>query len=217
MPQSIFAPTPESAPIVEWYRLDASRRMARPLGVGALGMTLGALVWAATFSISRGDPAMPLGARAVRAPIGVLGAGPTLGPHGELEPGGEPASPERIATLERLMVAEAAGSVLGILCVALGGLTAILGLRRVLAEDAYLALRTDGALLVNGDERTFASWDDIEAVRWDAERDALVLERREGEPWVLALRFAGVANRELVRRAVEVRRKSLFGITQRRA
>jgi hypothetical protein len=93
-----------------------------------------------------------------------------------------------------------------------GGLTAVVGLHRLLAEESWIALRVDGALFVHGESRRFASWDDVEDVRFDAQRDAVVIVIDGGEEWAIAERFAGTANRDLAKSAAAIRRKARFGL-----
>lgn len=150
------------APIVEWYRVDATRRILGFVGLGAVAMILGMLA---------------------------------------------------VADLVRAHGVEAIVSgLLGIGCVVLGGAVAIVGVTRALSEERYLALRVDGALFVDGPRRWIVRWEEVEDVRHAAGEDAIVFLRRQGEPRVLALRFAGASNVEIARRAAALRRKALFGL-----
>ncbi len=93
-----------------------------------------------------------------------------------------------------------------------GGLFAILGLRRVLEEERYLALRVDGLLFVDGASRRFVSWDDVAEIRYEAEGNAIVFERESASEWMLDCHFAGASNSEIVKKALEVRRRALLGM-----
>lgn len=175
-------------PIVEWFRMDASRRIATFLGVGAAGMVTG------SFGIARLVMSAPHAALiASRSPTRGVVIWPT-------------------ATLDPTTVALA---VLGFAVLVGGGLVAILGLNRVLSEESYLALRVDGALLVHGDARRLVRWDDVADVRHDPTRDAIVLVREGGDEWAIERRFAGATNGEIVKKAAEVRRRALFGMYRR--
>lgn len=149
------------APIVEWYRIDASRRLAVFLTIGAIGMSSGMLAVAAL----------------------VVGEGPR----------------------------SLALGLLGIALVVGGGVTAIAGTMRAMWEESYLALRTDGALFVRGERRRYARWDDVDEIRHDPARRALVIVRA-GSEWILEERFAGATHREIAERASAVRRKARMGL-----
>jgi hypothetical protein len=173
------------APIAFWFRINESRRIAKFLSVGASGMVLGALL------IAR------LVTRA--ASISVLTShSPTRVPMTWPPPAPDP---------ETWVPA-----LLGFTFLVGGGLFAILGLRRVLEEERYLALRVDGLLFVDGSTRRFVSWDDVADVRYEAPGNAIVFVRESASDWVLDCRFAGASNSEIVKKALEVRRRSLLGM-----
>lgn len=98
----------------------------------------------------------------------------------------------------------------GLALVIAGGLIAIVGLRRVLAEDRYLALRTDGVYFQDGARGSLLPWEDVEAIGVDDR--ALVFERHDGGRWIRPERLAGIEPEALAVRAREVRRKALFGL-----
>ena len=100
-------------------------------------------------------------------------------------------------------------------CLVGGGLTALLGLMRILGEERYLALREDGALMVLDDTERFVSWEDLEAVRWDAARDAVMLVPYGGDAVAVSERFADIGNSELAKRAENIRRRAQFGLFAR--
>lgn len=176
-----------AAPIVEWFRIDATRRIAKYLTIGAAGMVAG------SFSIARLVMGAPHAAvMATRSPTRV----PVLWPAVALEP----------TTI--------AWALIGFALIVGGGLFAILGLQRVLSDESYLALRVDGALFVRGAARRFVRWEDIADVRHDAARDAIVFACDRGD-WPLEARFAGATNRDIVKKALEVRRRALFGMYRR--
>lgn len=180
--------------IVEHYRLDPSAALRRSLGWGMLIVTLGSLIVASALLVARLEAGRPL---------------PALGSDaifrgGEVTADGAPV--ERPVALELALVA------IGLSCITAGGAVAIVGLRRVLSEESYLALRTDGAYYRARGERDLLPWDEVEGVRWDPERRAVVFERHDGRAWVRAERFAGIEGEALAKRAAEVRRKALFGL-----
>ena len=149
------------APIVEWYRIDATRRIGVFLAIGAVSMSIGM----------------------------VAVAGLVVG-HG---------------------LASLAWGLVGIAIVLGGGAVTVLGTMRILWEESYLALRVDGALFVRGEQRRYARWDDVEDVRHDAERDALVIVR-SGHEWVLTHRFAGVSHEQIAKSARAIRRRAIHGM-----
>lgn len=184
---SSAARDPEAS-IVEWYRIDASRRIVRTLALGASVMLLGSIVSAAGLVLSRGNLPHPLLAGR-RGPVAYV---------------------EQPADASPLL--EMTTGLLALACLLGGGVTAMVGLRRALEEESYLALRRDGALFVTGETERFVSWDDVEDVRWDASTDALVFVSHGGEPVPLVARFADVSNEELAKRARAVRRRAVHGL-----
>lgn len=182
--------------VVAHFRVDASARLRRALALGAVIVTVGALVMASAMVVARvHGRSTSLLAR--RASDGLFAA--------EVDAQGVPVA-HPSAPLE------AALGLLGLACVVLGGATTIVGLKRVLAEEAYLALRTDGAYFRRGKERSLVRWDEVEQVRWDTTLGVLRFERHDGSAWTRAERFADVDGHALARRAAEVRRKALFGL-----
>ena len=99
---------------------------------------------------------------------------------------------------------------LGLVLVATGAIFAIVGLRRVLDEESYLALRSDGALFVRGGERRLVAWSDVEDVL--TEHGHLVLLAHDGTKAEIDAVFSGRPIEDVVRVAREVRRKALFGL-----
>lgn len=173
------------APIVVWFRIDESRRIAKFLSLGGCAMVLGALLVARL--VTRSSSASLIASRSVARM-------PMMWP---------PAAPD----LEVLSVA-----LLGFAFLVGGGLFAILGLRRVLEEERYLALRVDGLLFVDGATRRFVPWDDVAEIRYDSPHDAIVFVRESASDWALGQRFAGTTNAEIVKTALEVRRRALLGM-----
>lgn len=179
-----------AAPIVEWFRVDATRRIAKYLAIGASGMLAGSVA-VARLVMTAPTHVVLYGSRSpTRYPV--------IWP-------ATPVDPETLAW-----------TLIGFALVVGCGLFAVLGLRRVLSEESYLALRVDGVLFQSGERRRFARWDDVEDVTHDPERDALVLALRgEETPWALDARFAGASNAEIAKKALTVRRRALFGMYDR--
>lgn len=174
-----------AVPIVEWFRVDATRRIARYLAIGATGMAAG------SFSIARLVMSAPHAAMvASRSPT----RHPVLWPASDLD------------------ATTTAWAAIGFALVIVCGLVAIVGLNRVLREESYLALRVDGVLFVHGDARRFLRWEQIDDVLHDRGRDAIVLVRDDGERSTIAQRFAGGSSAEIVQKALAVRRRALFGL-----
>lgn len=182
--------------IVEHYRLDASRALSRVLGVAASIVTLGAFLMAIAILLPRLDARAPLPAASSRAAIFRVGA---------VREDGTP-------IVSNTSEWELGLGILGLLCIAGGAGAAIVGLRRVLTEESYLALRTDGAYFRHARERSLLPWDEVEAVRWDPRSRAVLFVRHDGSEWARGERYAGIEGEALAKRAAEIRRKALFGL-----
>jgi hypothetical protein len=178
------------ARVVEWYRPDATPAIRRALLPAALLMTLGALALAHTV-IFREPPDVP----------------------------GAASSPAPGTLSQRLVRPPAPGEVVllggGLLLIGAGGLTAILGLRRLMDRDSSLIVRTDGLHWQSADapRATHFDWYELQGIGWDPDRRALVLAHRDGRPpFVLAERFADIDGADLARRLDDLRRKAIFGL-----
>ena len=182
--------------IVEHYRLDASRSLSRVLGVAASIVTLGAFLMAIAILLPRLDARAPLPAASSRAAIFRVGA----------------VTEDGTPIVSNTSAWELGLGILGLFCIAAGAGAAIVGLRRVLTEESYLALRTDGAYFRRAGERSLLPWDEVEAVRWDAASSAVLFVRHDGSEWARSERYAGIEGAELAKRCAEVRRKALFGL-----
>lgn len=183
--------------IVEHFRVDASRQLLRALGLGSLIMAVGSLVVAGALLAPRLDTERPVYARA--AP------GDARFRVGQVTADGAP-----IRTGTEWW--ELGLGLLGLASIVGGGGIAIVGLNRVLREERFLALRTDGAFFRAGRDRSLIRWEDVAAVRWDDERRELAFDRHDGASWTRAERYAGIDGAELAKRAADVRRKALFGL-----
>jgi hypothetical protein len=99
---------------------------------------------------------------------------------------------------------------IGFTCIVGAGLRAILGLRRILEDDAYIALRTDTLVFHDAGRDTTFAWDAIEDVA--AAPDGVTLVLRDAPATTLRRSFAGVTSTELAKRIAHVRRRVLFGL-----
>lgn len=186
--------------IVEHYRLDPTPALRRALGWGSLIVTIGAMVMAAAILIPRFDPDGPVYARAIHT-----SAADAMFRGGEVSADGTPIHRGSLGW-------ELGLGFFGIACIVAGGATAIIGLRGVLSEESYLALRTDGAYFRTARERSLVRWDEVEGVRWDPATRSVLFERHDGSAWIRTEAFAGIEGKDLAKRAGEVRRKALFGL-----
>jgi hypothetical protein len=175
--------------VLDAYRADVSRSLARVLGAAALLVLLG--------SFAAGSALVE--ARLEGVPV-MVGRRPAMI--------GEPARDNVAApSPSALSIALGLG---GLVLVVLGAGTAILGLRHVLREERYLLLRRDGAVFVRGDVRRLVAWDRVEDVV--AEDGQLVLRCHDGTALTVDERWSGVSVAELARRAARLRRRALMGL-----
>lgn len=186
---------PPGGRIVEHFRVDPGGRVLRALLAGALIITLGSMVIGTALLWSRFVDPTP--ARA--AP----GRGMLVG---------TPVTADGVPIEDPMLGYELLFGLGGLATIVVGGASVIIGLRRELRHEAYLALRTDGALHRDGGTCSLVRWDDVEAVRWDAARARLAFVAHDGSEWILEERFAGIDGEDLARRAGTIRRKALFGL-----
>jgi len=100
----------------------------------------------------------------------------------------------------------------GIALVAGGAAFTSAGMQRILREDAYVAIRTDGVALRSGGRDATVLWDELERARWDAARAELVLERRDGAAHAVPAPFAGIDGPALAERIEHERRRAALGL-----
>lgn len=98
-----------------------------------------------------------------------------------------------------------AATVIGLVLVGGAALVTMVGMSRILREDAYLAVRTDGVALRLEALDVLVPWGDLGAVRWDAGRAELVLERDGADEVRTACRFARISGKELAERIARAR------------
>jgi hypothetical protein len=110
---------------------------------------------------------------------------------------------------ERVRVMSAA---LGFAMVAGTGIMTALVLQRVLRDDGYLAIRTDGIVVQAAARESLVPWAELAEARWDEPGRTLILARSEGPPVVVAWSFARISGPELVDRIEQDRRKAKMGL-----
>jgi hypothetical protein len=91
-------------------------------------------------------------------------------------------------------------TMVGFALVAGAAVVTTIGMSRILRDDEYLALRTDGVVIRAGDCDTLVRWNELAAARWDPARGELVLERDGADEVRTTCRFARVSGRELAER-----------------
>jgi len=103
-------------------------------------------------------------------------------------------------------------TLLGLALVAGAALFTMIGMQRILRDDRYLAVRTDGLFLQASGKETLIPWDRLERATWDPARRALVLERAEQPPIVVLGEFADIGGPELAGRIHAARRKAAMNL-----
>jgi hypothetical protein len=101
-------------------------------------------------------------------------------------------------------------SLLGAFFTALGPITAIVGMRRLLAQDEYLGVTPQGVVWHQRDSETIVAWDSIAHIRCAGEREPLAIEPREGEPLRIDVKFSRIGKVALAARLEELRLKAAF-------
>jgi hypothetical protein len=85
-------------------------------------------------------------------------------------------------------------------------------LQRILRDDGYLAIRTDGIVVQAAAIETLVPWAELAEARWDEPGHALILARAAGQPLVVEWSFARISGPELVARIEQDRRKAAMGL-----
>jgi hypothetical protein len=106
-------------------------------------------------------------------------------------------------------------AVAGLVIVASGASLLLGGMFRILRDDAYLAIRTDGVVLRSLSGETLLVWSELARARWDALSAELVLERTEGQPIVVTQTFARIGGPELAEKLELARRRASMGMLGR--
>ena len=97
-------------------------------------------------------------------------------------------------------------AVVGLALVASGAGLTLAGMFRILRDDAYLAIRTDGVLFRSPSRETLLSGTTSRGRAGTQAQVELVLERMEGEAVVVARRFARIAGPALAEKLEQARR-----------
>jgi hypothetical protein len=108
-----------------------------------------------------------------------------------------------------------AAAIVGLVLVASGASLLLGGMFRILREDAYLAIRTDGVVFRSLSRETVVVWSELARARWDARSAELVLERTAGQPIVLAHPFARITGSALADKLELARRRASMGMLGR--
>jgi hypothetical protein len=112
----------------------------------------------------------------------------------------------------------ALSAALGLALVASGAGFTLVSMYRILREDTYLAIRTDGVVYRSdegngeGEGQTRIAWDDLARARWDAAAGAIVLEPVAGDVLLVARRFAGISGPALAERIERSRQRASMGL-----
>jgi Bacterial PH domain len=100
-----------------------------------------------------------------------------------------------------------ASALAGFVLVAGGALFTMLGMHRILRDDLYLSLRTDGVVIQSSGREELVAWESFYRARWDTSRRELVIERDDGEPIIVPRPFAGIDGLVLARRIEATKRR----------
>lgn len=103
-------------------------------------------------------------------------------------------------------------AIVGLVLVAGAAIFTAIGMGRILRDDAYLAIRTDGVAVRIPGTDVVIPWDDLAEARWDAERGAIVLLLADGRTVVAAARFAGVTGPDLAGLVARARRRAAMNL-----
>ncbi len=177
--------------MIDWYRVDATARIKRVLGLAAALVLCGSLLGAICVGMMR-SPSGGLALRPARYAAFTTAA---------LE-----RTPAEASEADRVLA-------LGLIALALvvsGGGTAIVGLMRELSQERWLALRTDGLVIANAGTEKRARWTQIDDVRMEG--STILVELSSGDTWTIRDRFAGTTRSALGKRIAQVRRRALHGL-----
>jgi hypothetical protein len=103
-------------------------------------------------------------------------------------------------------------AIVGLVLVAGAAIFTAIGMGRILRDDAYLAIRTDGVAVRVGSTDAVVPWDELEEARWDALQGALVLVLADGRTLVAAARFARVTGPELAGLVTRARQRAAMNL-----
>jgi hypothetical protein len=103
-------------------------------------------------------------------------------------------------------------AVVGLVLVAGAAIFTAIGMGRILRDDAYLAIRTDGVAVRLASAEAVVAWDDLAEARWDAARGAVVLALVDGREVVAAARFTGVSGADLAAHVARARQRAAMNL-----
>jgi hypothetical protein len=103
-------------------------------------------------------------------------------------------------------------AIAGFVLVAGGAIFTMIGMQRILRDETYVALRTDGIALRVAGQETLVGWDELAEARWDAARGEIVLERTDGSLLAVAHRFARATGPELCARIAQTKRRAAMNM-----
>jgi hypothetical protein len=136
---------------------------------------------------------------------GVLLAGPSV-----LTSGGLVIAVSFLASQSQRVRFDAA--VAGFVLVAGGAIYTMIAMQRILRDETYLALRTDGIAIRLAGRETIVGWDELSEARWDPARGELVLERTDGAALSISQRFARATGPELCARISQTKRRAAMNM-----
>ncbi len=108
-----------------------------------------------------------------------------------------------------------ASAAVGFVLIAGGAGYTLLGMQRILRDDVYVALRTDGVAIQSSVGETLIAWEALEGARWVPDPGALVLERTGAPPVVVERSFARIAGPALAEQIRAARRRVAMGLPLR--
>ena len=103
-------------------------------------------------------------------------------------------------------------SAAGFALIGSGALVTMFGMGRILRDDSYVAVRTDGVAVRVGGQETLVAWDALVAARWDPSRSLLVLERDGAAPIAVERGFARTPGAQVAERIEQSRRRAALNM-----
>jgi len=105
-------------------------------------------------------------------------------------------------------------SALGFALIGGGALATMYGMGRILRDDSYVALRTDGVLVRVAGRDTLVAWGTLTVARWDAARSEVVLEQDDLDAPTISVRggFARATGAEVADRIELTRRRAAMNM-----
>jgi len=100
----------------------------------------------------------------------------------------------------------------GAACTLGGPVLTMAGFQRILTQEAYLALRTDGVYWHRQRRGELVLWEDVEDARSDVTGTQVIIHRRAHAPLCITQRFDAIPAGDLARRILELRRKAQWNL-----